>query len=86
MNTRGSLEKKNHHMLEITKVFGGGERKIITSFNSRSNLVSGRSEPYLLIASAYVSLGKGFGNSTPLSSRKTCNEHFLFTPSNEHIF
>jgi len=45
----------------------------ITSFNSRSNLISGLSEPYRLIASAYVSLGKGFGSWTPLISRKTCN-------------
>jgi len=53
------------------KYYGGREIKNITSFNSRSNLVSGWSEPYLFIASAYVSLGKGFGNSTPLISRKT---------------
>jgi len=59
------------------KYYGGGEIKIITSFNSKSNLVSGRSEPYLFIASAYVSLGKGFGNSTPLISRKTCNKNQL---------
>lgn len=51
------------------------KRQIITSFNSRLNLVSGLSEPYLLIASAYVSLGKGFGSWTPLISVNTCSKH-----------
>jgi hypothetical protein len=65
-------------MVETKKKYQGGEIKIITSFNSRSNLVSGRSEPYLFIASAYVSLGKGFGSSTPLISRKTCKKKSYF--------
>jgi len=78
---------------KLQKYYGGGEIKIITSFNSRSNLVSGRSEPYLFIASAYVSLGKGFGNSTPLISRKTCNKKIYIkqnlqtsTPSHFNIY
>lgn len=47
--------------------------ELLTSFNSRSNLVSGLSEPYRSMASAYVSLGKGSGSSIPLISRKICD-------------
>lgn len=52
------------------------QKRDITSFSSISKRISGLSEPYLLMASAYVTLGKGFGSSTPLISRKTCNNLF----------
>ncbi len=42
----------------------------VTSFNSRPNLVSGLSTPYLSIASLYVSLGKGLDSSIPFASLK----------------
>ena len=38
----------------------------VISFNSRPNLVSGLSSPYLPTASAYVSLGNGSDNFTPI--------------------